>query len=502
VQSAPPAAASIAATSALSAFLRGIERRAFVFALVQCGDEFVAQLAVSRAMQSFRTLSELSPLSAWPAGFWSLLLAQAELGGGDSEVPELARLGSGPRAALLLRLVAGLDFAHAAQVLGVSEETYRFALQRALQQLGDAGISYAALSALRERLHRTVKTLPGARTEALAALRQRALTATPEPEPPPPAPTPPTSPWLRRALWGLFALLMLGFAATFLERAPVLDPGRTEPLPAETRPAPAAIVAHSEADTVSHPDYRQLATPDAGRIGPDLALLSWLATHPDTLGATVAAPAAVTALAPATAAPASFPALDPGQRRLLAPFAAAWAGLDGPTRSRLQANAAHWQGLDAAGRAALQARLRTWDELPAPERARQRAPFAAWEALPPAEQAHLFAVLGTFVALPAERQQALRDEFAALPAEQRRDWWLGPGLGADFAGLQPLVAFVPDDELGEVLSMLRALPAEARVELAQLSRRLPPGERGKLREALLAAPTEQRAALIRSRLGQ
>ena len=180
---APPSATPAPISSALSAFLRGIERRAFVFVQVQCGHDEDAQAALGRAMRAFREVSAHSPLSAWPAAFWALLVAQAELAEGESDIPELGALSSGPRAALLLRIVAGLDFVHAAQVLGVSEPTYRFALQRALQQLGDAGVSYAVLGALRERLHRQVKTLPAERADALAELRARVLRDAPEPAP-------------------------------------------------------------------------------------------------------------------------------------------------------------------------------------------------------------------------------------------------------------------------------------------------------------------------------
>lgn len=258
---------------ALSAFLRGIERRAFVFAQVQCGRDDEAEVAVGRAMRTFHHLSAHSPLSAWPASFWALLMAQAELSEGDSDVPELTALGSGPRAALLLRMVAGLDFQHAAQVLGVSEPTYRFALQRALQQLGAAGISYAALGALRERLHRQVKTLSPARTASLAAARARVLQGEPEPAPAMPAPPPP---WLRRTLWALLALLVLGFSATYWSPPPSLAPGRIEGLPIETAPVPAP--SGGAADVVTHPDYAQLAAPQDEALAADLALLSWVAS--------------------------------------------------------------------------------------------------------------------------------------------------------------------------------------------------------------------------------
>ncbi|HEX5694102.1 MAG TPA: sigma-70 region 4 domain-containing protein, partial [Arenimonas sp.] len=237
---------------ALSAFLRGIERRAFVFVELQCGDDEAAEAALGRAMRAFRGLSAVSPLSAWPAGFWSLLMAQTELSGGESQVPELSALSSGPRAALLLRIVAGLDFPHAAQVLGVSETTYRFALQRALQQLGDGDISYAALSALRERLHRQVKTLPEERTSSLAALRQRVLQGEPEVEPLPARP----SPWPGRLLWTVLVLLALAFAATFL-----LTPEPRETGPQELPPEDVSA-ASVDPDPVTHPDFALLAAPD------------------------------------------------------------------------------------------------------------------------------------------------------------------------------------------------------------------------------------------------
>ena len=257
-------------SSALSAFLRGIERRAFVFAEVQCGDAGLAEAALARAMRSFRGVSAASPLSAWPAAFWALLMAQAELSEGRSQVPELGALSSGPRAALLLRIVAGLDFAHAAQVLGVTETTYRFALQRALQQLGEGGISYAALGVLRERLHRQVKTLTDERTAALAALRMRVLQDQPDPVVIEPVPA---SRWPRRLLWAVLALLAFAFAATWLLPRPAPVAAGPQSLPVETVPA-----APAEPDPVTHPDFALLAAPADEALAGDLALLSWIAS--------------------------------------------------------------------------------------------------------------------------------------------------------------------------------------------------------------------------------
>lgn len=294
-----PNSAPTPVPSALSAFLRGIERRAYVFAQAQCGSEKDAEAALGRTIHAFQTLSTLSPLSAWPAGFWSLLLAQPELSAGEGGVPELATISGGPRAAILLRLVGGLDFAHAAQVLGVTEETYRFALQRALQQLGEAGVSYAALRTLRERLHRQVKTLPAERTDTLATLRQRVLSGQPEPEAPPPTPRPR---WLLPLLWGLLVLLAIGFAATFGSSPVPLAPGGTVGLPPESiAPASGTI---SPSDVVMHPDYAQLADPEVARIAEDVALLSWLANHPEELADAAADADAAAAAAAAGPDPA------------------------------------------------------------------------------------------------------------------------------------------------------------------------------------------------------
>jgi hypothetical protein len=224
-------------------------------------------------MRAFRNDSGITPLSGWPAAFWARLLAQEELSRGESDIPELSALSSGPRAALLLRMVGGLDFAHAASVMGVGEPTYRFALQRALQQLGDAGISYAVLGALRERLHRQVKTLPDDRIDALAELRAGVLAGGPAPAPPLP---PPPRRWLQRVLWLALALLALAFIATYLPVTPGLAPGAIEGLPTES--VGPSLPQGDASELVTHPDFAQLAAPDDAPLARDLALLSWIAS--------------------------------------------------------------------------------------------------------------------------------------------------------------------------------------------------------------------------------
>lgn len=204
-----------------------------------------------------------------------------------------------------------------------------------------------------------------------------------------------------------------------------------------------------------------------------------------------------------TALPAAaFQSLDAGQQQLLAPLAGAWSELDDVTRAGLQANAAHWLQLKPPQRRELVQRMQEWDDLPAAQRARWRAPFAAWQALPADEQAQLRALAKQVAALPEAERRVLRANFDALPSEARQDWWLGPRLGADFAGLRPLFAFVPEDERPPLLALLRTLSPQARTDLATLAKRLPPGQRDSLRHELVAAPADRREALIRSRLGQ
>ena len=214
-------------------------------------------------------------------------------------------------------------------------------------------------------------------------------------------------------------------------------------------------------------------------------------------------PAAAIVLSAALIAPAvAFSALDAGQRQLLAPLEDTWNELDEAIRAGLEANAAHWLALPPAEQRALVARMQAWDALPAADRARRRAPFAAWQALSPAEKATLRALAARVAALPEAERRVLRAGFDALPADERQDWWLGPGIGADFAGLRPLFAFLPEGERPAMLQMLRTLSPQARTELAELARRLPANGRDALRRELLAATPAGREPLIRERLGR
>ena len=104
-----PTHAPSPSAAALSAFLRGIERRARVFAQAQSGSAEVAEAATAMAIETFRQHAGQLPLRQWPLRFWAELLAVPALTRSEappSTMPALQplyRLAPGPRAALLLR---------------------------------------------------------------------------------------------------------------------------------------------------------------------------------------------------------------------------------------------------------------------------------------------------------------------------------------------------------------------------------------------------------------
>lgn len=284
--------------AAISAFLHGIERRAWVFARAQCGDEDLAEAAVAGAIDEFQRVCAVKPLASWPRDFWTLLLAQPLLLRGRSNL--LPELSVGPRAALLLRLVAGLDLAHAAQVLGVSEAAYRAALSHALQQMHAAGSDPARLEGLREQLHQEIRQAP--------SLLSR-FPSTPAVQRVPAAITPADDdlaafeqPRWRLALKISLALLLLMLAVSFFWTPwHRLAPGESESLP----PEEITIAPADASATVTHPDFALLATPADGALAGDLAFYSWLAAGGQAESATAPAPA--NSLAPAASAAVALP---------------------------------------------------------------------------------------------------------------------------------------------------------------------------------------------------
>ena len=169
-----------AARAALNAFLRGVERRGVVFAEWQGGDAEAGDAALAATLRGFGEVAEGVPFAEWPRRFWAMLLAAPGLRGptlagvtqADEAPGHLARLGGGPRAALLLRLVAGLAESEAAAVLGVGRPTYRLALQRALPHRADGSPDAEAWRAMSEAAQTALRAVSAERLQRIALLRE------------------------------------------------------------------------------------------------------------------------------------------------------------------------------------------------------------------------------------------------------------------------------------------------------------------------------------------
>lgn len=281
VPTLPPAGG---APAALTAFLRGVERRGAVFAELLCGDQMRGDAALAVAMRAFGNAADQAPVADWPRQFWSLLLAVPSLrvAAPAPRLPlpleVLAPLGTGPRAALLLRLVAGLRSTEAATVLGIATPTYRLALQRALPRLPDGNPDAAGWQTLAEALQHMLRQLPA---ERLARLREAAA-CTPRRAVPPSrrvvvAPLPF---WMRPALWVALAACAVTFVATFLGPK-VSGDGDLPQIHATPLPAAEAPAATFDAETalLTHRDFEQLADAREAALVQELDFYAWYAAQ-------------------------------------------------------------------------------------------------------------------------------------------------------------------------------------------------------------------------------
>ena len=284
----------LAAPAALAAFLRGVERRGAVLAELQCGDAAGGDVALAAAMVDFRAAAGQFPMAEWPRTFWARLLAQPRLRHRTpvaivlDATDRLAALGSGPRAALLLRLAAGLAEADAAAVLGVAEPTYRLALRRALPSHPDGRADPEAWQRLRAQVHRRIKTLPQDRLLRLTGAREAVLLGQSAAPPPSMAPLPDVRPRrLLAVLWTLLALCAVALAATFwwpgAGRWPGAGPGGDGGAGVWQRALPAAQAPASvygrDAGLIAHRDFALLTDPLAEANTRDLDFHSWLAAQ-------------------------------------------------------------------------------------------------------------------------------------------------------------------------------------------------------------------------------
>jgi len=297
---------SPAAANALSAFLRGTERRALVVAEVQAGDAVVGERAVAVAMRAFAAHASSLPMAEWPGRFWGLLCSTPQLlqppatGEWEPALAHLSDLAAAERLALLLRIGAGLDEDAASAVLGVAPPVYRQALAGAcpldVHGQPDAG----GWRLLAETVQARVRDLSAVRLRQLEQLREAVLTgampARPEPakvapfEPPPRHPVAPRrkrkpgKSWTLRT-WLLLCvpLVLLALVAGWWWRSQhaVVGEGTgsglgdNDPVQVEAL-ADDSVAAGPGEDADAAGDAAMLADPDLG-LARDADLLAWYA---------------------------------------------------------------------------------------------------------------------------------------------------------------------------------------------------------------------------------
>lgn len=289
--------------AALSAFLRGVERRGALFAQLQSGDPEVGDVALSAAMRAFRNHAAALPMAEWPRRFWTLLVASPPLRQ-DAAVARwpvaLQRLGSldpAVRAALLTRLAAGLAEEDAVAVLGLDQAAYRQALASACPQRPNGQPDPEGWRQLAEAVQQALRDLQPDRLARLARLRESAIAGTRVQRPLTPAFAPRLPARARqrqRWPWALLvvALCAAALVATYLwpqlpawfpgsagrptgAEASVLDP---VPVAVETLPSsPPAARYDADFARLSHPDFDLLLDPEEEAIAQQADFYAWYA---------------------------------------------------------------------------------------------------------------------------------------------------------------------------------------------------------------------------------
>lgn len=437
-----------APSAAIVAFLRGLDRRAHLLALVQSGDPAAAARALEAAARVFASEAGQWPIAQWPRQYWRLLLSTPSMRqagvAATGPLPGITRLPPQARAALLLQLVAALEDADAAAALGIEVDAYQLRIRNALPRNALGQPDLDVWRAWRAATQRALDTLPAAPPDASPA-----------------QPRPPVAQAERGAdaarhrlqlrwLWLGVALCAAALVASFFlhpRGRELLDSWRNHVRVNALPPAAAPKARFDAADPAAHPDRELLAAPRERQLALQLPLLAWLA---------VEAGDALPADAPSTA-----PAAEDDD---------------------------------------LANRLRAWDRQPPQARAAQRGAWAEWQALTEAERITLRIVAARFDSLPAEQQQALRNRYAQLGFDAHRGWHLGPQLGRDWPRIVALFAQVEPGERDALLQALRIATPEETEALARLAQTTPPEARAELRRDLLLQPPAQRAAWLRERL--
>ncbi len=169
---AASAPSSSTAAGALSAFLRGVERRALVVAELQTGNPARAEQALVAVMRAFAAVASDLPMAQWPPRFWALLAARQALretpdGQWAGALQHLGTLAPPVRLALLLRIGAGLDEDAAARILDASAEDYQHALAVACPRDAAGMPDAQGWRHLAEQVQQRIRELPAQRLKEL-----------------------------------------------------------------------------------------------------------------------------------------------------------------------------------------------------------------------------------------------------------------------------------------------------------------------------------------------
>ncbi len=446
-----PSPAPTRQPAAVAAFLRGVDRRARLLALVQTADTADAQAALAVAGKVFVTEAGQWPIAHWPAQYWRLLLSVPAMGhrthGGDrfDVLPDVARLTPPLRAAVLLHLVAGLEDIDAAAALGLGVGAYQQRIRNSLPRNAQDELDFDVWRGWREAAQQALEQLP----EIAEATLSPPLNTTPPPRATGSAADLPAKPDHRRRrpwIWLVLALLALAMAlvaALFLHangRA-LIDAWRHQ-IHVEALPAAAPKARFDPRDASLDPDRDMLAAADELALARRLPLLAWLAADAAEL-----MPAAADVSRPAITAVAT-----PG------------SPLD---RAQLRRNRGAW---------------------------------AEWHVLPASERSALRAVAARFDALPQTQQRALIDRYARQSFDAHRGWHLGPQLGAAWPRIAALFTYIDAGERQPLLDLLRSASSDEVDALARLAQSTPPEARSAFRRALLAQPPAQREVWLQLQL--
>ncbi|MGH8025706.1 MAG: hypothetical protein ACREO0_03165 [Pseudoxanthomonas sp.] len=291
------------APAALSAFLRGVERRGALFAELQCGDREAGDSALAAAMRAFRNHAGTLPMAEWPRRFWTLLLASPQLRQSaataqwPAAVEALAGLPPLPRQALLLRLAASLPEEEAAAVLGIAADVHQQALASACPRDASGQPDALAWRALAEAIQLQLRDLPPQRLAHLARLREAAIQGARVERPvsskrsTAPADAPPKR---RRWPWVVLVLTLCAaaLAATWwwpqwqashgtgagLRSGVQRLQDRAEIIREDLPPAqPPAATFDAATALLTHPDFELVLEPQDEAIARDADFLAWYA---------------------------------------------------------------------------------------------------------------------------------------------------------------------------------------------------------------------------------